>query len=174
MMEIIIRLEQNEVGRLFTTLGGGLMNIMQQRGPEHNQGNIEEVNIDDAGRIHGRIPRDRRRNEIRSTADIMDVISRMASDQGGSLFPPVEGEHDHRYCYLHTDHGNDIYVCQQDGCERRMTIPGRIIQPAPIVDEEQDQEVIEDEPEPEPEREGEIPSLPPGESEEADREDPPS
>lgn len=165
-------MERDEVGRLFTNVGSAMMTLMGMRQQPDRPQLADEVRVGADGvmrNVERLVTPGVTRDQIRSTADVLDVISRLSSDQGGSLFPPVEGECQHRYVYLHTEHGQDIYVCQQDGCDKHLTIPGRIIEPAPIVEEERT-EVTEDE---QPEGSTVSPARQPGEAEEVASQDPP-
>lgn len=166
-MEFRIIFEREEIGRVFTGLGTiftHFMGIAQQprRLPIDPVAGIDASGIMRGAQI-GLRDGERQAEPMRSMADVMNLMARFQEGEGRGILPArAEGEHEHRYAYLQTEHGQDIYVCQEDRCERRLAIPGRIVLPAPL---EEITEVRTDE---EPSR-GEQPppaGLPPAEREE--------
>lgn len=166
-MEIILRFERDEVSRVFGGLGTIVGNLI---GRAHNapfnpidpDAMIGTGVVDAAGVIRDAVVnRPGGRGQIRSMADVSDFLARFQEGRQLPLLPGrAEGECQHEYVYLQTEHGQDIYACHRAGCDKRLAIPGRIIQAAPT--EETTTEVISDEERRNDEHQ-EPPGLPPGE-----------
>lgn len=165
-MEVILRFERDEVSRVFGGLGTIVGNLIGQRHippfiPADPDAHMIGTGVVDAAGIIGNATVNQGgRGQIRSMADVVDVLARFQDGRGTPLLPGrAEGECSHEYVFLQTEHGQDIYACHRAGCDKRLAIPGRIIQAAPT---EETTEVISDE-----ERNGDpppqLPGLPPGE-----------
>jgi len=147
-MEVILRFERDEVSRVFGGLGtivGNLIGRAQQA--PFNPADPDAMiggGVDAAGIIrNATVDRPGGQGQIRSMADVSDFLARFQEGRQLPLLPGrAEGECDHEYVYLQTEHGQDIYACHRAGCDKRLAIPGRIIQAAPT---EETTEVISDE-----------------------------
>ncbi|MBA7645721.1 hypothetical protein ES703_53479 [subsurface metagenome] len=164
-MEVILRFERDEVSRVFGGLGTIVGNLIGQARtppfmPADPDAMIGTGVVDAAGLIRNATVNQGGQRQIRSMADVADFMARFQDGRGTPLLPSrAEGECQHEYVFLQTEHGQDIYACHRAGCDKRLAIPGRIIQAAPT---EETTEVISDEErsrDPPPQ----LPGLPPGE-----------
>lgn len=141
-MEFRIIIERGEVDRLFGSLGPVIMEYFMRPQQRVAANPMEGAQIGRAQIGGGRRMGAARNlldetgvaadNEPASMADFQSAVARVM--EGQEVLPATNQDHAHRYAYLETQHGNDIYVCHQDGCNQRLAIPGSIVERSPSTE----------------------------------------